>query len=522
MTKPLSLAQQEAVKFGKDEDGTGTVFSIFAFAFLMIIGGIAVDGSNFWRSQQQLQATADVAAHAGVVEIARKNGSDAAKLAAANFVNANMPADVYGNLYADQTTDISVVHYDEATNTVSTDGRANAVQIFLHRNELSQNPVRTLALRVSDIFVISEQTYLSSWNVQVRGVAALAKFQGCNSTDGIYAQGQIRLSSSNTVGAGYCMHSQNEVWMSQQNTFVDTSAVSMPNLDSCGDKCTDAQNPGTSSASFERNLIMPDIPAHITEVRDSFLETGDTTMKDDFFQAKSLENSALQALRDIGITTSHLVRGSVVNLTEDEFESLTQVPEGLTYNVTCTANGNGPNTRLEFAAASSTTGGNGNGNTSTTTTTTTPSAINNVAIMTNCSLDFQTGAIVTSSVILSTRTASAATITASSGAYVGDPLGGCDVDEQSAIFGMGDMHVPADFAGSNVSITVDGDIHLSASSSSSTIDHSGVSFHASGQIDIASSHTFGACSNPPSGLVPLMQVIRHVIPFSGTQVASTN
>jgi hypothetical protein len=74
------------------------------------------------------------------------------------------------------------------------------------------------------------------------------------------------------------------------------------------------------------------------------------------------------------------------------------------------------------------------------------------------------------------------------------------------------MNVPADFAGSNVGFVIDGDIHLSASSSSSTINHRGLSLHASGQIKVAANHTFDPCSNPPSGLIPALKVIRHVVP----------
>ena len=481
-------------RFSSDESGTGTVFSIFAIAMLIIIGGIAVDGSNFWRNEQMLQKTADAAAHAGAVQFAYGNDSMDARDSAGAIVNSNMPSEHYGNLYADQSTDIEALHYDAATNSLNSTGTPNAVRVYLHRDQLSDNPVRTFALRLSDLFLITEQTNLSSWNMQVRGVAALTKFQGCNSTDGIYAKDQIRLSSSNTIGGGYCLHSQSEVWMSQQNTFEPNSGLSMPNLDACGSKCTDSANPGSTAASFARNLIMPDIATHIQTVQSSFLGSGSAELKDEFFFGKFIESSQLYVLSDIGITTSGLSTGSVVNISQNEFESLPHIPEGLTYDVACTANGNGPNTSLDFEF------GSGSG------------TINNIAIMTNCGLDFGTGTDVTSSVILSTRQASSATITASSGASIGDPAGGCDVDDKSSIMGMGDMHVPADFAGSNISFVVDGDIHLSAASSSGTISHSGVSFHSSGEIDIAAGHTFDACAVPPSGLVPSLRVIRQVIP----------
>ena len=492
-------------KFSRDESGTGTVFSIFGIGMLIMIGGIAIDGSNFWRNEQMLQKTADVAAHAGVVALANGADSTTALDNAASFVSYNMPFAQYGNLYANQSTDIEVLNYDEATNTLNSSGKPNAVRVYLHRDQLSDNPVSTFALRLADLFLISEQTNLSNWNMQVRGVAALAKFQGCNSTDGIYSKGKLSLSSSSTIGAGYCLHSQNEVWMAQQNTFMPTAAVSMPNLDTCGSKCTDASNPGSTAASWERNLIMPDIPAHILSSYASFLDTSDTTLRDDFFSDKYLESGALSALQDVGINTSGLMLGSVVELTDAKFEELTDVPEGLVYNVTCKSNGNPDSVRIEFGAEKNKPGNNGGKYF-------TPSAFSDVAIVTNCGFEFLDATDITSSVLISTRQVSTASIMANSSASVGDSFGGCSVDDQTVIMGMSDMNVPADFTGSNVSFIVDGNIHLSASSSSSTNDHSGVSFLASGEISIAANHTFNGCASPPSGLIPAMRVIRQVVP----------
>jgi Flp pilus assembly protein TadG len=278
-------------RFSDDEEGTGTVFSIFGAAMFIIIGGTAIDGSNFWRSQQHMQQAKDVAAHAGVVQLAMNNTGGDAKTGRKSLVESNMPSGIYGSLYADQATDITVLHYDDATTSLSVDGKPNAVRVRLHRDQASGNPVQTFAPRLSDLFLITEKTKLSEWNLEVQGVAALAKFQGCSSTDGIYAKEQFSFSSSSTMGHGYCLHSQDTIWMSRQNTILPTAGLSMPNIDTCGNKCSDS--------------------AH--------------------------------ALEDIGINTSALTGGSVVVKSQTDFESLSQVPEGLTNDVSCAANGSGPN-----------------------------------------------------------------------------------------------------------------------------------------------------------------------------------
>lgn len=491
----------------REEDGAGSVFGIFAVVMILLLGGVALDATNLWRHQQMLKQTADVAAHAGTVQLASGGDATNAYNAALALVEANMPQSWYGNLFSNPQADIEVVHYDPDTDLLGGTGPLNAVTVTLRRDGDSGNPVPTYLLRIADVMMIGEATDLSQWNVKTRGVAAFVGTKKCVSTDGLYARKQLRLSSSNSFGRGYCLHSQEEVWMSQQNSFEDSSGISMPDLASCGSKCEDSANPGASNASFERNLIMPNLSEHIALVEDAFLGYGDVSVRDAFFSDKMLETAAFPALEAIGIGTGTLQKGDVVNLSQADYSALTAVPGGLVYNVGCTANGSGKNTRLTIDSSN---GGD---------------ALQDVAIVTNCSLEFGSDAHVQSSVLLSSRIASNATISASSGAKIGTSVSTCDPAAQTVIYGTSDMHVPADLAGSNVSFVVDGDIHLSASSSSSTLNHSGVSFHASGEIDIAANHTFDPCSNPPSGLIPALKVIRHVVPTGNafaTASSSTN
>ncbi len=481
-------------EFRNDESGVGTVLSLFFAIMFLLIGGVALDGTNLWRNHQLMQNTADSAAHAAVVQLALGNSESQATQAALNSVQANMPTSAYGNLHADGFGNVNLVKYDPETNLVTSTGTPNAASVTLHRNDVSGNPVDTYVLRIADYLTIGDPTDLSHWDLSVTGVATVANTRRCNSTDGVYAQDAIRVSSSNSFGPGYCLHSQTEVWMPQQNSFAPTAGISMPDLEDCSNKCTNSANPGAGDAAFETNLLMPDMNAFILDTEAAFLSAnGSNSTKDDFFFGKSLEISALAALEDAGVSTSGLGRGDVVYLTQAQFESATDIPSGLTYSVSCNANGNGGNTRLTIDASN---GGDD---------------LRDVAVVTNCSLEFGSQANVESSLLLSTRQSATATVTASSGAIVGTS-NSCNSDKQSIIMALGNMHAPADFAGSNISVLVDGDIHLSASSSSSTIRHYGLSLHASGEIDIASNHDFGSCNQPPSGLMPGLRVIRFVVP----------
>lgn len=488
------------------EDGAGSVFGLFAIVMILLLGGVALDATNLWRNQQMLKQTADVAAHAGTVELARGGDAAQAYAAARALVEANMPHGWHGNLFANPVTDIEVLHYDPDTDLVGGTGPLNTVSVTLRRDELSGNPVPTFMLRVADILTIGDATDLSHWNVAARGVAAFVGTRKCVSTDGLYAKGTLNLTSSSSFGSGYCLHSQDKVWMPQQNSFAAGTGISMPNLTDCGGKCEDGSNPGATNAAFARNLIMTDLAAHVGMVEQAFLGTGDPTIKAGFFKGKTLGD--LSPLTAIGISTAGITQiGQTIDLSQSEFEALTTIPTGLTYNVACF----GGAKSIRFGSpkgGGKTAGGGGTAN------------VSDIAVVTNCALDFTSDARLASSMILSTLESANASITASSGARAGTATGGCDPALHTTIMGKSDMHVPADFAGSNVSFQVDGNIQLAASSSSSTIHHSGLSLHASGQIKVAANHRFDPCSTPASGLMPALKVIRHVEPAGNALVTA--
>ncbi|MBU3258887.1 hypothetical protein KPG71_02545 [Roseovarius sp. PS-C2] len=476
-------------RFHQDESGVGSVLSVFLIIMVLIIGGVAVDTSNVWRHHQLLQQTSDVAAHSGAVELAKGNTTADAHAAAVSSVGFNMPKYYYGELFEDQSKDVQLLHYDPVTNKASTSGKVNAVAVTLRRSESTNNPVPTYLLRIADLMKPGPKTSLSEWNVEARGVAAFVKTRRCSSSDGLYAKGEVNLTSSSFFGAGYCLHGQSAVWMPQNNTFESGSGVSMQDLNDCKNKCVDDANDGASEAAFEQNLIMEDLGEHIDKIEAAFRGTGDTSIRDEFFNGKSLGYADLPELDAVGINTGTLKAGDTVEIDKADFEALEAVPSGLTYDVSC----NGKNQPLKIS--------DGTAN------------LDSVAIITDCAIDFASDATVQSSMLLSDKISNSASITATQGASVGVANSMCDPDLQSTIMGKSDMDVPSDFAGSNVAFVVDGDIHLAAKSNSTTSSHNGVSFHSSGEIKIAANHEFHPCANPPSGLMPALKVIRHVFPL---------
>jgi Flp pilus assembly protein TadG len=77
-------------KLLSDEDGVGTVWWVFWMIIFLMFGGVAADSSNAWRMRAELQATADAAAHAGVIDLPNQTAAAAAAdgIAAKNMQSA--------------------------------------------------------------------------------------------------------------------------------------------------------------------------------------------------------------------------------------------------------------------------------------------------------------------------------------------------------------------------------------------------------------------------------------------------
>ena len=469
--------------FGRNEDGGGTIFALFGCLVCLLLAGAAIDTTNAWRNQELLYLTADVAAHAGVSALAQGRSASAARAAAITAIEFNMPQARYGPIIANGPRDIVLRHYDAGTNRLTVSGAPNAVVVGLERSRAVDNPVPTFLIKLAGVM---------SWDIRVQSVATLVQTQNCNANDGIYARDRVTLSSQNQIGAGFCIHSQDAVWLPQNNTFAPGSYVSMPDLADCRNKCTDLANPGVRA--LEVNMIMPDLDAFIQDVFDVFTDDAITDPREtEFFRTKTLA-ADLSALDHVGISSAGLQKGSVVTLSPATFARMEEYPSGLIYHVRCDGKGKGNNLKVNIW-------GNGYGPT-----------LKDVALMTDCPIHFDQMADVRGSLIVTTSERNSATLTADRGAVVGDPNQTCIADMRSVVMAKGKLSVPADFAISNVTFIIGEDVDIAASSAASTIISKGLSIHASGRVIIAASHTLKSCGNAPGTLIPELKVIRYVIP----------
>lgn len=487
-----------AARFWRDQNGAGTAFSVFLLVICASLGGIALDFSNAWRHREVLKTTADVAAQAGVIALARGEAPEAAQARALAALDFNTPQAAYGQIVVDAARDVVPLHYDSDTNSLSADGTINAVSVLVRRTGLLDNAVPTYLLRLVG---------RRDWEIGGMSVAALVQTRRCNASDGIFAAGAVTLSQTGSVTAGVCIHSQDRVALPQGGTFRAGSGLSMPDLARCEGLCREAVPPGDDTVAFETNLILADPVALIDAANKAF---GDpfvaSPLEQDFFASRPLA-ADLSALDEVGVDLEGLTTGALVTLSRVQFSRLREVPAGLIYRVKCAGgnrSGSLPGSVQGLLEISD--GGTG-------------SVLRNLAVVTDCELHFAATARVEGALFITARSSgrnSRPIVTADTGARFGNPDQRCDARLRSTLLIKGNAAFPSDFITSNADLVAAGDIRVAAAAVAQTSDHRGVGIHVGGEISFASAQSFSACGLEPSGLLPDLLVIRHVMPGLGT------
>ncbi len=544
--------------FAKDESAVGTIMALFWFIVCAGIVGLSVDTANAWRQKERLQLTADVASHAAIVEILNGGSLADARLAARNYVLANMPNAGYGRVINEDLKDIILSDYDDGAKTVSapvTTADVNAVTVQLHRDDIVDNPVGTYLLRIIGF---------PSWQVKRSGTTVINIFQECPLYEGIWAHDNIKSSNDNYFGNKYCVHSQDFVDIPQRNTFEsganstdpeEGSYLGMPSLLDCKTKCVDSANPGSEDAAHEINLLLPDFGDIVQNTRDSMLSSSDNDLKTEFWSGKELETdiAKLQPLIDIGaipdpndpiydpnnplytedplynpnspvfdptspsynsnanlktVPVWPVTKGYVVEIDQADFEDLIEPPMGLTYHVGCTGSG-GPASIVDMLPVTNTTGG-----------VTTYGHVQDVAMITDtCRVNFTDNSDWRGSMVLTTvvPSGSSPTLSASAGASAGDPTKTCIQPDHTYLLTLYDMNVAAKFASSNTTFMTGGDFAFAAGSSSTEkIEHWGMTVYADGTVDLTAQHDFHACGYAGNKFLGIdnFRYIKQVIPMN--------
>ena len=464
------------------------------------LGGLAVDGSNAWRTNQMLRSTADVAAHAGAMSLMNGGTQTQARTAAVAAAHANMPTTIHGDVLANPTTNISFGDWDEDDQEIdSATGSGDVITVVTRRDAATNSKLTTFFLRFVGF---------NGFSVRAQSSVTYQDPQGCDK-DGIFAHGMVQLDALNTFASEYCVHSQDYVWMPQQNTWALGTTMSMPDLDDCGDtKCIDSANPGIEAAMGEATFDLPSYGAYVTSVIASFDGTGSSAIKDAFFDDKERNGSVGDLAQTLQSTEDHVNGfsvGTTINLTESQYEQLGIVPGGLNYVVTCPARGTagGPSDGKLLINL------NSDG-----------SSIDDVAIVTDCKLLFDANSVVVNSAIMTSDTTTAGTpgqaasVSGRANAHIGLATSeGCQSENKTTVLTNGDIKFAASVSTNNVSIISGGDIHL-ASSTPSNAWHTGSTFYADGEIHVTTQTNLIGCPSFTNGSLepPQQKLIRFVYP----------
>lgn len=478
-------------RFLRRSEGS-TPFALLWFAMLAILSGLAIDVSNAWRTEQALAQAASAAAHAGVVALAGGAPAETIREAAAAAAIENLPGATRDSVLRSLPQDIRLLRFDPVTGRAAPADDPDAVLVELHRSAATENPVRFLMLQLVGAFLPGAR---EEWEISAHGMAAITGRAACAAADGIYSEGQLDISSAQVVGANVCFHGQDGVWMPQANSFQLGSVVSMPDLESCLGKCEDAANPGASAAAREVNLLPFGVAGRIAQLRADFLTDGGGHRARDFFAGKPvvpgpLHDSAVAA----GLLAGMPQPGAVIRLSAPDFEILQPRITGVTYEVGCAAGAASPLVALL-------TGKPGQSNARRLTL---DGEVRNIAIVTDCAVHVADGAEIRGALIVTTEAKSG--VSAGSFARIG--ADSCAPGDRSTLATGAELRVPAGFAGSNLDILVDGDVHFAAASAAGTL-HRGLNLMASGDVHLSAGHTFRACGTA-APLAPGPRLIREV------------
>ena len=243
---------QNTKRFIRNEDGIATAWAIGWLILCFSIAGLSIDATNAWKVKQILQTTADMASHAGGLELGTV-GNDSIKeavtISANQYASNNMHPARYGDVLVD--SDILVGYWDgeNKTFTEMVPGDVdlpNAVNVTTRQDGVNSSKVGTFFLRFVgfDAFTVATTSTVES-------------FVSICEQDGLISRGQVRMSTQQEFYGDFCVYGLTGINASDQNYFADGTTAGMLNLDDCGplpENCTNEYNPGIEEALRQSNM----------------------------------------------------------------------------------------------------------------------------------------------------------------------------------------------------------------------------------------------------------------------------
>lgn len=203
-------------RFARDESGVLSVYNLFLTMAVCAIGAAGLDVTHYFAARTQLQVAADIGAHTALFTRHRGRTEAQAKTAALGAVGYGMPTTAFGTVL--EQGDITFGTWNSATKIFTaqtTPGLPSAVAVTTNR--AGDNPVGSFLFRIVGIN-----------QMDVRTSTVYSTYYYPCTTDGLMAQGNVDIESMNAFFRGFCVHSNDYVSASQNNSFELGTVVSMP------------------------------------------------------------------------------------------------------------------------------------------------------------------------------------------------------------------------------------------------------------------------------------------------------
>jgi len=211
---------KKIAKFFRREDGGITALSLQMVIGTLVLGGLAIDFANGQATKTQLLLTADAAAQAALVtrEWDTSSGYADSKAMAIKIAMLNMPPSKYGTVLQDKDILFGDWDADKDLFTPDPDSK-DAVYVRTRRESILGNGLVTYMMgttRAGDLDVNAGSVFETYYPTCFR--------------EGVVAQDVAEMQSNSEYKPGFCIHSQTYVSVNSNNTFDPGTVVSMPDV----------------------------------------------------------------------------------------------------------------------------------------------------------------------------------------------------------------------------------------------------------------------------------------------------
>ena len=281
-------------RFFSDEAGGATIGNLFFMFTMLAFSGVAIDTGYAFMERAMLQATADSAATAAVLDLP---DADAARATARAYAHRNMPEDRFGAIVSDG--DVLIGRWDPDEKTFIPDEEdPTTVVVTLHRSEETDNPAPTFLFRMLG---------LSHWDIEVAAIASMAGdgLGPCHS-GGFLSNTKVFSDDGHDYADGFCIYAGDKAMIGSYNFFEPGATIMSPDLSTFLEH---GMNEGVDEALREGELILtlPGlVPGLIAEMQAGVL----SRMPPEILRVEHLNSIGSNTVLESG--TLYIVKGQAI------------------------------------------------------------------------------------------------------------------------------------------------------------------------------------------------------------------